>query len=835
MKKTLGGCKSRPHAFDLVDDELWEQSDLALQDCEAGLSSLASFAVAIKANEKRRLWKVRVGIDMSIHARKLEQFRMSLRRSNCALQTVLHTITLSLTLQNNNSQTLVLTALDKLKSSIDDAMWMAARSSSRPQGNGAAFDSITSQNLQSLAKAAQTFHSTASSAAGSSVGSSANTEYMKMPKEAAGSVSGLNPIQAERLHDYIYNTSSDLDILDPPTDQDDSFRQNSELNLLRSDYYHASDTLPALSDLDLQLPLMEVLEDFALEKMKELDFTSAASYLEQACSNKLGGCPAPDIHLRLQTRLAICYLFQGNRTKCEAALKRIENFGGMLDLEALNILHAVAISYLTEWRFDEATDACQTALRAKLRLLGKSHPETLQTLGLLARIYDESDEVIHLEATRRLMPKGFIYVHPSNERDFLTARSSLIPRPDTETTCGLVELDNNEVFPVYELPAGDMEHISLRSGLQRTLTRYEKVQADARQEAAHPETLSLKDTSEEEFFFKPTKAPKRSLSHSMLSMVRRSSSLRRSLSYKKRSSAGIPSDEASKVSRTKTVLRRRQNSTKSPKEDAKADRLTRWKSIFGTWLIRRENATHPDDLQPTRDDHGPHELDPTPLGGSNLQTTCGVQTGYGLQEDITPGDCLCNSDTPPEQKEFRSALGFCLANHSARANGTTYPSNESFQEITMFQESLSRSSSGSKSSGSGAESVFDGPSRSSSSSSLHSPIESFWPKAPTIPPNHHAHSATYDECSTVQPSLAAGQRQEDTHQASTPTKYQCDPPIEHEHGTLDVTRHTHRSKSQAKRRKALSKDLRRTLSWNRGDDAVYQARSASAVALSVGA
>ncbi|KAK3186833.1 hypothetical protein K4F52_004277 [Lecanicillium sp. MT-2017a] len=705
VKKTLGGCKSRPHAFDLVDDELWEQSDLALQDCEAGLSSLASFAVAIKANEKRRLWKVRVGIDMSIHARKLEQFRMSLRRSNCALQTVLHTITLSLTLQNNNSQTLVLTALDKLKSSIDDAMWMAARSPSRPQGNGAAFDSITSQNLQSLAKAAQTFYSTASSAAGSSVGSS-NTEYMKMPKEAAGSVSGLNPIQAERLHDYIYNTSSDLDIIDAPTDPDDSFRQSNELNLSRRDSYHVSDPLPSLSDLDLQLPLMEVLEDFALEKMKERDFTSAASYLEQACSSKLGACPAPDIHLRLQTRLAICYLFQGNRPKCEAALKRMENFGGMLDLEALNILHAVAIGYLTECRFDEATDACQTALRAKLRLLGKSHSETLQTLGLLARIYDESDEVIHLEATRRLMPKGFIYVHPSNERDFLMARSSLIPRPDTETTtCGLVELDNNEVFPVYELPAGDTEHISPRSGLQRTLTRYEKVQADARQEAIQPEALSLKDTSEEEFFFKPTKAPKRSLSHSMLSMVRRSSSLRRSLSYKKRGSAGGHSDEAAKMTRSKTVLRRRQTSTKSLKEDAKADRLKRWKSIFGTWLIRRENATHPDPSEPTSDDHGPHELDPTPLGGIGLQVSCGVQTGYCLQEDKTAEDCLCSSDTTAEQKEFRSALGFCLANHSARPIGTMHLSNENFQETTMFQESLSRSSSGSKSSGSGAESI----------------------------------------------------------------------------------------------------------------------------------
>lgn len=93
IRKALSSCKRRSLAFDLVGEELWQQSDVALRDCEATLNELTSFVERLQNARKRAFWKAKVGINLHFHAQKLEGFSVRLRKSNCALQTVLHTIT----------------------------------------------------------------------------------------------------------------------------------------------------------------------------------------------------------------------------------------------------------------------------------------------------------------------------------------------------------------------------------------------------------------------------------------------------------------------------------------------------------------------------------------------------------------------------------------------------------------------------------------------------------------------------------------------------------------------------------------------------------------------
>lgn len=332
-------------------------------------------------------------------------------------------------------------------------------------------DRITSNNLQRLAKAAQSFHSSASSSAGSSAASSAVMGRLPepVPHETSSSTGELTPVQVERLRDYIRNTSNDSGFSSGSegeggqADVEDWLMQSQDVSCNRG-----VESSAPVRDVDLKLPLVEVLEDCALEKMKAGDVFGAETFLEQALSGKFGTIPGADLEMRLQTRLAICYVFQGRGKQCEDVIKKLEKLTGTLELEALNLLHAAAINYLSHYLLAEARDACTRALRGKVRLLGKSHPETLETMGLMARIYDLLNEVIHLEAIRRVMPSEFVYCHPPSERDFLRLHSQLLP--DLNRGYG------GESIMFHQPAESDAQVFEKRRcDLERTISRYEQL------------------------------------------------------------------------------------------------------------------------------------------------------------------------------------------------------------------------------------------------------------------------------------------------------------------------------------------------------------------------
>lgn len=78
--------------------ELWQRCEKALTDCLVTLSSLVALVNKIKdtTNPKGKglRWRAKVVVDMSIHGDDLVAFREKIQKSNIALQTMLHTITL---------------------------------------------------------------------------------------------------------------------------------------------------------------------------------------------------------------------------------------------------------------------------------------------------------------------------------------------------------------------------------------------------------------------------------------------------------------------------------------------------------------------------------------------------------------------------------------------------------------------------------------------------------------------------------------------------------------------------------------------------------------------
>lgn len=96
VQKTLEECRSRELAP--VHSELWQRCDEPLTDCLITLTLLEDWVSKIKdalpAKGKALRWRARAAVDMSMHGDELVAFRENVQKSNIALQTMLHTITL---------------------------------------------------------------------------------------------------------------------------------------------------------------------------------------------------------------------------------------------------------------------------------------------------------------------------------------------------------------------------------------------------------------------------------------------------------------------------------------------------------------------------------------------------------------------------------------------------------------------------------------------------------------------------------------------------------------------------------------------------------------------
>jgi len=93
VERTLKGC--RPLDWACVDEELWHRSELCLLDCQVTLNELTALVAKIERNGGARTfgWRVRAATDLSIYGPDIGILREKIHKSNSALQTMLHTVT----------------------------------------------------------------------------------------------------------------------------------------------------------------------------------------------------------------------------------------------------------------------------------------------------------------------------------------------------------------------------------------------------------------------------------------------------------------------------------------------------------------------------------------------------------------------------------------------------------------------------------------------------------------------------------------------------------------------------------------------------------------------
>lgn len=166
------------------------------------------------------------------------------------------------------------------------------------------------------------------------------------------------------------------------------------------------------------------LEELARDRILSRDYDKAIEFLKQAMTRDMGTSSTGNEFRELQTQLALCHFFQGGWEKAEPI---VDKLGQVLDEVTCNLLHALALSYLSVYSLDKALKTCRKSMNGKKRLLNTSsegcdgYPESdyAETVALFTMIHHMSGDPIRAEIYHRRLPDAFEYKHPASALDYI--------------------------------------------------------------------------------------------------------------------------------------------------------------------------------------------------------------------------------------------------------------------------------------------------------------------------------------------------------------------------------------------------------------------------------
>ncbi|TDZ36673.1 hypothetical protein C8035_v005040 [Colletotrichum spinosum] len=396
--------------LDLVEEDLWSQSDSAIDNCEITLNELKVLVGKISdgADSKRFGWKAKVVIDLSRYGNEISTLRDKIHKSNCALQTILLTINV--------------------------------RSDAR-----------VDRNLRALANAASRFHSTASSTASSSRGGS---EALWRPSSVPdASISGhFLAATRERVERFIGESPSRSQQSSPETANPPSTLRSSPASLLDpANQPDQSDQEEDEKD-EYEMECVTLLQKLAVESIESHEFVKAGDILKEALARQRSWAStfprreSGSLGRALKTQLAVCYFFQGNWQLAEPIVRELSAAKRDRHLVECNLLHALALAHLSEYLFEEALEACKQALHGQRRVAKRGCSDSgasdvNNSIGLLATIHDMKGDYIAAELHRRQLPPDFQYHHPRHGREYLAKHQKFIAAVFPDNTLDLRNVD----------------------------------------------------------------------------------------------------------------------------------------------------------------------------------------------------------------------------------------------------------------------------------------------------------------------------------------------------------------------------------------------------------
>ena len=314
----------------------------------------------------------------------------------------------SLSFRANTSQELLFRELQSLKSLVEEAL---TASHSKEYGVDP-FAARLTRNLHSLAKAAQQFHSTASSEASTRYGGDGR---MSSTSSWGGSDFGcLTDSRRERIEmwnhqlqvvEEMQEESTTATEETPLTDHSTTITTpDLEEKSVKIGKQAEEDEEDSDDDSDIELDFLKNFDELACTSFARKDYSKSEQFLRKAMELSTGESSGETNFKLLRIRLAVCCCLQDRWEFAAGVLAPLSKSKAASNLPVFHLLQAISLGYLANNRFDDACSVCKTALQGKKKILGKTSDDFHECLSILALIYEQKGDSLEAEAVRLSIP-----------------------------------------------------------------------------------------------------------------------------------------------------------------------------------------------------------------------------------------------------------------------------------------------------------------------------------------------------------------------------------------------------------------------------------------------
>ncbi|KAI1177657.1 hypothetical protein F4777DRAFT_187054 [Nemania sp. FL0916] len=426
IEKALEDCRTNAYALTHIDPALWKQSKVALSDCQQTLNEIASIFIEPKRPTRSNTLfrKARIAAELHSRAGQIASFREKISMSNLSLQTLLQVITVSLSLRSNKSHDSILRDLAELKDALKKSSQAATVSYSTLFIDEQ--DNRLVHHLKGLIRAAQDFHTSASTTASTVVsggGTQAPPTDFGDDDARSGIASRLPSVKREQIETFLSQNQSIERAVSSASDR-------SEHEIIPLAAPKKLDVIPGehkSPDHAFSTIFTSGFSKIAQQALQELDLQRAENLLREALKwHSSSG--ADDVHQqrRLHTQLALCNLLQGNISEAQDLILDLVDSSIGQDTVAHQLLYATTLLQLHELDFDGAKDNSKRLWEALQKTPYCTVLGANDAMRLLATSYQESGDSLLAAAIEAELPELKLCEPVPKMVDFLVNCEELI-------------------------------------------------------------------------------------------------------------------------------------------------------------------------------------------------------------------------------------------------------------------------------------------------------------------------------------------------------------------------------------------------------------------------
>ncbi|KAF6842416.1 hsp70 family protein [Colletotrichum musicola] len=401
VQKTVRECQDQALTLAHLDHQMWKHIASTLEDCKSNLGGLGALLTRIRSEYdpegnglSRLLKKTNMNIYFTIHKEEIQDYTFKVMRSNCAMQTTLGVVSVSLNLRANISQETLFKELRILNGLVHEALRVSKREEAVPD----AFSARQSENLGRLAEAAKQFHFTASS--------TANTNYSVMGIFPDAKRDDVERWISSKLTTAYESTEEDNLETDSPTAPVVSGRDVSPIGPAP---IAIADQPPSTSEdsddeSDFGLEILRNFEEVAFDSFASQNYSKAEQCLRLAIQSSTGDTAESTNFRQLNIQLALCCCLQDKWDHASAILSSLLKVKSASNLPVLQLLQAVVIANIASSQLENALETCEIIVQGMKKLFGKESAEYRECVWLFAIIHDKSGQELKAEVIRHSIP-----------------------------------------------------------------------------------------------------------------------------------------------------------------------------------------------------------------------------------------------------------------------------------------------------------------------------------------------------------------------------------------------------------------------------------------------